>query len=279
MLKGIHILSTAPSMIPGQDYTPSCLEVSSLILSALLWIRNCGSLRLYTDRPFYSFLVENDLDSLWDDGIDITTIEAIPKTINQQVFWAAAKLFALKDVKAPIAMVDNDLFFWRDISEDIAVGDITVLHRENLVECYVPKELLGIPEGYSFNPGWDWEERPCNTAFAYFPEEWFKQVYTDEAIRFMTENPGRDAKPSSQMVFAEQRILAMCSKLNNLRVGTLVEEPFQENNDCFTHLWGAKARARTNRRDMNVLLSAIRGKINEIDPVYYVKINRLWPNN
>ena len=279
MLKGIQILSTAPSLIPGMDFTPSCLEVSSLVLSALLWSLNCGTLRLYTDRPFYSFLVENDMVSLWDDGIDITTVESIPNTINQHVFWAAAKLFALRDEPAPVAMVDNDLFFWRDIGRSVAAGDITVLHREDLWECYVPKELLGIPDGYSFDPGWDWEERPCNTAFAFFSDDCFKKIYTDAAICFMIGNFGKDARPSSQMVFAEQRILAMCAKRNGIRVGALIDDPFDENNDCFTHLWGAKARARTNRTDMDKLLSALREKIKQLDPVLNDKINELWPNN
>ena len=250
-----------------------------MVLSALLWRKNCGSIKLYSDNIFSSFIEKNGLTELWDGGIDTSILEGIPRSINQTVFWAAAKLFALKDAEAPVAMVDNDLFFWKDISGTVTAKDITVLHREDLWGCYVPKELLGIPEGYSFDPEWDWNERPCNTAFAYFPHNEFKNIYTTEAIRFMTGNSGKDAQPSSQMVFAEQRILAMCAKQNHVNIKTIIDDPYDDKNDCFTHLWGAKTRARNNKKDMNRLLSAIMNKIKDIDDYYYQRIRELYPYN
>lgn len=273
MLRGIHIQCTAPSRARGQSYHPSCLEVSSMVLSALLWRKNCGTIKLYTDSFFYAFLTSNGLADCWDGGIDTNILEAIPPSINQKVFWAAAKLFALRDAEAPVAMVDGDLFFWRDISKIIDLRCVTVLHREDFFECYVSKDFLGIPPSYQFDERWDWKLYPCNTAFAYFPQNEFKETYTEEAIRFMTGNLGEDVKPSSQMVFAEQRILPMCAKCNNIQVKTLIDDPFDEENTLFTHLWGAKGRARKNKKEMKQLISAINEKIKELDNAIYNRMN------
>ena len=276
MLRGIHIQSTAPSRVKNQDYHPSCLEVASMVLSALLWRKNCGTIKLYTDNTLHTFLAMHELTALWDDGINTTTIEAIPSSVNQTVFWAAAKLFALHDAAAPVAMVDCDLFFWRDIKKDIDSECLTVLHREELVECYVPQEQLGKPVSYHYNDCWDWTVCPCNTAFAYFPHNEFKKIYTEEAIRFMVGNAGRDAKPSSQMVFAEQRILAMCAKCNHVSIKTVIDNPYDDKNTLFTHLWVAKNRARKSEKDMKELVGAIMEKIKELDLDCYNKISEIY---
>lgn len=260
------------------DGMPSCLDTSSIVLSALLWKKNCGSLKLYADSLFASFIDRSGLTDLWDDGIDTMTLDSIPASVNQRVFWSAAKLFALKDADCPVAMVDNDLFFWKDVGPRLNASAVTVLHREELWDCYVPKRLLGISPGYCFDPAWSWRVKPCNTAFAYFPDDRFKDRYTAEAIRFMTDNPGKDAAHSSQMVFAEQRILAMCARRDGIPVKTLVSNPFDEKNDMFTHLWGAKKRARGNKKDMKLLVSAIWKKIKEMDDGYYGRMVRLYPN-
>lgn len=276
MLRGIHIQSTAPSRLLNQDYHPSCLYVSSMVLSALLWRKNCGSIKLYTDNVFSAYLSSNELTELWDGGIDTETIEAIPSSVNQIVFWAAAKLFALHNADAPVAMVDCDLFFWRDIHKEIDLECVTVLHREELVECYVPKEQLGKPKNYQYDSSWDWNVLPCNTAFAYFPHNEFKKTYTEAAIRFMKGNAGKDVKPSSQMVFAEQRILPMCAKSHNIPIKTLIGNPYDNENTLFTHLWIAKSRARKNEKDLKQLILAIMDKIKEIDMNYYIKISDIY---
>jgi len=247
-----------------------------MVLSALLWERHCGPLSLFTDSTFFSFLKEAGLLGLWSGGTDTITIDTIPSSVDQKVFWAAAKLFALQKAEAPIAMVDNDLFVWKDLSPFLKDDAITVLHREELWDCYVPKEELGTPPGYRFDPDWDWEEKPCNTAFAFFPEESFKKRYTEAAIGFMAGNPGKDAVRSSQMVFAEQRILSMCAKRDNVSVITLVEDPFDEQNNLFTHLWGAKDLTKENRLERQRLLDSIMARISELNEGYHQRIKELY---
>lgn len=280
-LKGIHIQSTAPfkGRLREGD-RPSCLEISSMALSALLWRKHCGQIKLYTDELFSAFLLKNGFDGLWDGGIDTRVVESISGSVDETVFWSASKLFALRDSAAPVAMVDHDLFFWKDVRPYLGTDEeVTVLHREYLWDCYVPKNKLGRPPGYRFNRRWDWKELPCNTAFAFFPDNGFKDMYVDEAVRFMTDNPGKDVTPSSQMVFCEQRIIAMCAKLNGVPVKTLIDNPFDDSNDLFTHLWGAKARAGRYRVDMKRIVSAILTHLKGLDEDYYQRIRELYPDS
>ena len=270
MIKGIHILSTAPSSTSsGAIFSLDSLEVASITLSALLWKKHNGTIRLYTDSLGASFFERNHLLDLWDAGVDLSVIESMPTNINQHAFWAAAKIFALKDAKAPVAMIDNDLFIWKELPESVINSCLTVLHPEDLWDCYVSKEKLSIPLGYSFNEAWDWNVKPFNTAFAFFSDEPFKNDYTSEAIRFMMDNQGENEVPSSQMVFAEQRILAMCAKAMNIPVCFLAEDPFELSNKLFTHIWGAKAITRRNAKKKEEVLNAILISIKELSDYYY----------
>jgi len=85
----------------------------------------------------------------------------------------------------------------------------------------------------------------------------------------MTNNMGTDEMPSSQMVFAEQRILAMCAKVMNVPVCFLAEDPFELSNKLFTHIWGAKAITRSNAKKKEEVLNAILLSIKELSDDYY----------
>ena len=85
----------------------------------------------------------------------------------------------------------------------------------------------------------------------------------------MTNNMGTDEMPSSQMVFAEQRILAMCAKVMNVPVCFLAEDPFELSNKLFTHIWGAKAITRSNAKKKEEVLNAILLSIKELSDYYY----------
>ncbi len=138
-MNGIHILSTVPSCLGGRRFSPQFFEVESYILSALLWRQLNGPIRLYTDDVGLEFLTSRGLESIWD-SIDTNTLSAIPKSINQIEFWAGAKLYALRAENAPVAMVDTDLFIWKDISSYCKGRKLVTLHREDLIECYPPIE-------------------------------------------------------------------------------------------------------------------------------------------
>ena len=71
------------------------------------------------------------------------------------------------------------------------------------------------------------------------------------------------------MVFAEQRLLAMCAKHMGVAIGSMVDDPFDSSNDLFTHLWGAKRLARRNKQQRIKLENAILCKVKALSEDYY----------
>lgn len=276
MTMGIHIWSAAPRLRlnPQLEFQPEFFEVVCMALSALMWRKLNGPIKFYADTPTYNWFKGNDLLDLWDGGVDNTTLDQIPESVNQTIFWAGSKLYALRAEPAPVAMVDTDIIIWKALGQKMR-GPLTVLHREDLIDCYLPKEYLKIRPGYKFDPEWSWRVRPCNTAFAFFRDQEFKDSYTRSAIDFMTGNDEYPMEMVSQMVFAEQRLLAMEANKYGLKINTLVDDPYQSDNDIFTHLWGAKNIARRDPDQCDSLVRAMMNKIKELDPKIYEKLQHV----
>ncbi len=276
MTMGIHIWSTAPRLRlnPKLEFQPEYFEVVCLALSALMWRKLNGPIKFYADTITYDWFKGNDLLDLWDGGVDNTILDQIPETVNQTIFWAGSKLFALRAEPAPVAMVDTDIIIWKALGQKMR-GPLTVLHREDLIDCYPPKEYLKIRPGYKFDPEWNWRVHPCNTAFAFFRDQEFKNQYADKAIDFMTGNDEYPMEMVSQMVFAEQRLLAMEAHKAGLKITSLVNDPYQSDNDIFTHLWGAKNIARRDPDQCDSLVRAMMNKIKELDPKIYEKLQHV----
>ena len=276
MTKGIHIWSTAPGEKKrgGNPYAPAYFELVCLALSALMWRKLNGPIKFYTDTEAFTWFQLHDLLDIWDGGVDTEALDSIPRSINQEIFWAGSKLFALRAETAPVAMVDTDLIIWKPL-EDLLDGPLTVLHREEILDCYIPMECLKKRPGYQFDPQWDWTVKPCNTAFAYFGDDAFKKQYVDKAIDFMTDNSVYPMEMVSQMVFAEQRLLAMEARKESIRINALIKDPFEEDNTLFTHLWGAKQIARSNPEQCEILVRAMMNKIREENAVIYNKLLKL----
>ena len=276
MIKGIHIWSTAPGTKKrgGYPYEPAYFELVCLALSALMWRKLNGPIKFYADTEAFAWFQSHDLLDIWDGGVDTEALDSIPSSINQEIFWAGSKLFALRAEPAPVAMVDTDLIIWKPL-EKLLGKTLTVLHREEFSDCYIPMEYLKKRPGYQFDPQWDWTVKPCNTAFAYFGDDAFKNQYVDKAVDFMTDNSVYPMEMVSQMVFAEQRLLAMEARKEGIRIKALIKDPFQEDNTLFTHLWGAKRIARSNPEQCEILVRAMMNKIREENVVIYNKLVRL----
>ncbi len=274
MVKAIHINSTKPFQLKneGVPFFIYDFDILCTILSALMWRKHNGSIKLYTDKIGYEYYDSLNLLDLWDGGIDLKVVENIPDSINQEIFWAASKLFALKNEKAPVAMIDTDLIIWGSLKAELETRSIAVLHREDLYEhVYLPNYHLKKRKGYKFDPEWDWEERACCMAFAYFKNQSFKQYYLDRSIDFMIDNHEYPKEMISQMVFAEQRIISMCAKQKQIPIHHFLDNPFQQDNTMFTHLWGGKDIARNDRQQCKILCNALLNKIEEHFPEYHVR--------
>jgi hypothetical protein len=242
-MNAIHVNWTKPVGF-NLPYAVEDFELLTTILSALKWREKNGSIKMITDSVGKEFYEKAGLDILWDNGID-TALDCIPETINPQVFWAAGKLFALKNQSAPIAVIDTDFIVWEEILFD-NLPAVTAIHSEDLyADVYPDKSYFQMKNGYTFDD-WDWSLKAYNTAFCVFKNDELLKYYTSEAIRFMENIDDNVNDNLKYMVFAEQRLLPMCADKMNLYFSTFsnLERLFTHGENYFTHTWGMKQQMR-----------------------------------
>lgn len=224
-------------------------EILTMIISALLWQKYNGTIKLYTDNLGYEFIREHDLLTLWDAGIDTEVLENNTYPIDPRIFWAAGKLIALEAQPAPCIMLDTDLIVLHSIREQLDQATILALHSEALEpDVYLHPSLLKQPKDFKFPEYYNWTAVPSNTAFLYIREDTFKKFYLNESKQFMFHNTDKPKEFVSQMVFAEQRMLSICAAQKGLPVNYLITDPFSVSNQDVIHLWGFKRLLRQNRK-------------------------------
>ena len=164
------------------------------------------------DTPAKRYYESLGLCFLWDDGV-YPLLDTMPEDINATAFWAAGKLYALSAVPSPCVMLDTDFICWKSVSNLLDGPDTAAIHREDIMPSIYPDQTaFAKTEGFPLD-AFDWTVQPFNTALAYFGNDEFRRYYTDTAIRFMRCSPDAD-DTLTYMVFAEQRLLAMCAEKN-----------------------------------------------------------------
>ncbi|MCL2109807.1 MAG: hypothetical protein FWH20_10740 [Oscillospiraceae bacterium] len=215
-------------------------ELYNTVLSALTWRKYNGEIDLICDTAALEYFTRTGITEVY--SAIRPTIPADLEGINPAMFWAAAKLLALRDTPAPVVILDTDFIVWKKLKFNNAV---IAAHREDLYpDVYPPPDYFRMNPGYSFNPAFNYAALPLNTAFLYLPDETFKQYYTNMAIEFMKSAQDID-DCLCYMVYAEQRMLAMCADYLKVQVRTLLDKDrvFEPQKVC-THLWGEKQRMR-----------------------------------
>lgn len=222
-------------------------EILTMALSALEWRRYNGKITLATDSMGLDFIEKHGLTGLWDD-VELSLDDWAKLNINESVFWAGAKIFALFHQQAPCVMMDLDFIVWQTLNFNHLIGDLAVIHREDVNnETYPAADFFRFKQGYTMNADWNWSEPACNTAFAYFGSERLKQDYCRQSIEFM-KNAAVAEDYLHYMVFAEQRLLAMCAAQQHVAIKTFSDLPqLFGSQECFTHLWGYKETLRQDR--------------------------------
>lgn len=273
MTPAIHITGTRPFFRRHSGpYSQSGVEIICTVLSALKWRELNGPISLFTDSvgdDYYRRSGLYDL-ALWDH-VDTDVLEHIPPHIDPETYWASAKLFALRAAPpGPVAMIDTDLIVWSPIQTYLRGRPLVVLHREpTSLYCYDRSRLHTRP-GYQFNPLWNWDVEPCNTAFAFFDDDRLRDRYTQAAIDFMSHNPGHPPHDFvTQMVFAEQWLLALCADEMGIPIAQFLDDPYQLNNDVFTHLWGGKQLAADHHDECVRLEASMLAAIRPLNPDAY----------
>ena len=238
-MDAFHIISTAPFFAKNNGaFALEDFDLFCAVLSALVWRRDGSRIFLYCDRAGGDYIRQAGLESVWD-GIRDTVPDDL-EGIDPEMFWAAGKLLALRQMEAPCVMIDTDFIAWHKPSFG---KELIAAHREDLnPDIYPPLEYFSAP-GHSI-PEFSREVLPLNTAFLYMPDNDLREFYTSQAIAFMktAEHCGERLR---YMVFAEQRMAAMCAEYTGTPVLTLLDKDalfFPQ--DSFTHLWGAKQQMR-----------------------------------
>ena len=224
---------------PDRPYQMTDFDLLTTALSALVWRRENGSIRMITDDTGAQYYRSLGLTDLWDGGI-FTYLNDIPSTIDPCTFWAAGKLYALAATPAPCVMLDTDFIVWHSLSEHWH-RPLAVIHREALNPAIYPApSAFVLAPSYHFPTNWNWHEPACNTALTYFGNDTLRKTYVGQAMDFMQAARGRDGL--IYMVFAEQRLLAMCAQACGVPIHAFSTEQdlFQGNQRDFTHIWGFK---------------------------------------
>ena len=224
---------------PDRPYQMTDFDLLTTVLSARVWRRENGSIRMITDDTGAQYYRSLGLTDLWDGGI-FTYLNDIPSTIDPCTFWAAGKLYALAATPAPCVMLDTDFIVWHSLSEHWH-RPLAVIHREALNPAIYPApSAFVLAPSYHFPTNWNWHEPACNTALTYFGNDTLRKTYVGQAMDFMQAARGRDGL--IYMVFAEQRLLAMCAQACGVPIHAFSTEQdlFQGNQRDFTHIWGFK---------------------------------------
>lgn len=263
-----HVLWTAPTRFKGRVFQMNKAEIYTLIVSAVLWRKYNGSIKLFTDNEGAKYICSNKLEWLYDGGIDTETLTRHNYDINPEIFWAAGKLIALQACQSPCVMLDTDLIVVKSIQHLVKDSDILALHPEEInPEIYIHSEYLKRPLGYIFPVDFNWNLKPYNTAFLYIKDNGFKEFYTSHTLKFMHGNNEYPKEFVSQMVFAEQRMLALTAAMYNQKVGWILDDPYSTENEYVIHLWGYKQVLRNNKKKEEIfiqkLLSTFESQLNE----------------
>lgn len=225
-----------------QDY-----EILTMMLSALMWRKHNGGIKLFADQVAIEYIQKLGISHIWDLGVEEIQVS---EHISERVFWAAGKLYALRQMDMPAVMVDLDLIIWKNIQEVLAETDICCIHREGLFpDIYPPKEFFHMQPEYQFDPEWNWNAFPVNTCMLYLADQKFRDYYTNCSIEFM-ESCIETQENLCHMVFAEQRMLAMCAEKMGKNISSFFPSSTDINRqDIFTHLWGYKNILKFNYED------------------------------
>lgn len=264
-LTAYHVLLTAPfSLCNGS--TPFELrefERVTVELSAQLWRRCCGPIYLLTDGPGEAYFHRIGLSRIYDGMY--ASLDCHHYGIDLCKYWAAGKIQALLQVRAPCVILDLDMLVWR--RPELSGCRLAAAHSEPLLdELYPPFSFFLMSPRYTFPADWSQTALPLNTSFVYFADDAFKDDYARQAIRFMQYERDTPDNGATCMIFAEQRILGMCAAAAGIQPKTFLEygNPLARQ-DLMTHLWSAKTLLHQDSAFEEAYCTLCREKLQEIE--------------
>lgn len=238
-MNGFYSIWSAPYLHSKKvnEYRMHDFELITMVLSNSMWKKLNGNTSLIADDKALKYLDKYDILRLFNGSVDVLNVD---KDINSTIFWAAGKLFALKMLDEPKAMVDLDLIVWKNMDYSVEEYDIYVIHREEITQHVYPDYEHFNVDDYKFNPNWNKNVLPCNTALLCYKDNNFIKEYADESIKFMKSCTEKNDN-LCPMVFAEQRLLPIMADLNGKSVGSIFPLASDiADQSVVTHIWGHK---------------------------------------
>lgn len=251
MIEAFHSNWTTPLYkMHNGEYFIQDFEILTTILSALKWREFNGNIKMITDERGAEYYKSLNIEDIWNKGMDVVLDKLITKDIDPNIFWAAGKIYALQNENTPSAMIDTDFIVWDNVKDMLQDKKVCTIHREDITDIYPYKDFFIMDDTYTFDNEWDWRIKPQNTAFTYISDKEFKDYYTSSSIEFMRNLKLGDNRIVN-MVFAEQRLISMCSKKMGINIHELfsLEELSRERQQLFTHIWGYKDVLRVNKEE------------------------------
>lgn len=245
MALALHVNNTAPKFT--DIYVPETYDVLSTVLSALLWKKYNGDIKLYADNKVYDFYKKNNLLDLWTD-IDVSDFNTT-NNIDHKVFWAASKFHAIANEEPPFFVMDTDFIVWNTIKNDLLNEKIIAIHDENINNSIYPSiENLNLTtKQISLLNNLNWNIKASNTAFTYFNDIQFKNTYLNLAFNFIENHRSTNSDKLIYMVLVEQRLFSMVADLLKIEVKYLINDKTMYNQKDYTHVWGLKQKLKNNK--------------------------------
>ncbi len=268
-MKALHINWTKPFFArreKGLKYYAEDFDLLTTMLSALEWRAHNGQICLVCDSPAAEYYDSLGLLKLWDSvkiGLD-----SVPEDVDPHVFWAAGKLFALSEESAPVVCMDTDFIVWDRIDFSKIKSGAAAIHSEPIYDDIYPSDPAAFNmRDYRFDPMWDWNAEPCNTAFTYFGDNIFLKYYTHCALDFIAHT-GETDDFLTYMVFCEQRLFSMCAERLGIDVFKFsdIDSLFNHGEGMFTHTWGLKSQLCSNPRARQVFCRMCEARISRDFP-------------
>lgn len=161
-------------------------------------------LHLYTDTVTLAKYQKLGLSGLYD-SINTTVLDNYPKNRVSSSFWATPKLWVMKHINQPFAMIDVDLAWKENISKYFEF-DMSYLHRESTVMYPLPHRLTS-PYGFKWNQnqmiGFR-ESLPINCGVTVWTNMKMLKDYVDVYFDFVLDNPGELIVDEKDMFYIDK---------------------------------------------------------------------------
>ena len=244
---GCHIYGFKDKSRVLADY-----ELVTLFLSVLEWNRYNGPMNLVCNAFFKEYADEIGLSALYNE---IKIIE-VPDSVNQEVFWAAIKIYAYDQYPCGTTFIDIDATLREPVTNFITPE--TKVLAAHFDDASGELDNLVFPDGF-VHPDWlrrTYTFQGLNMCLVCFLDEKIRDEYLSVSKAFMENNPANPSENYSNygmMIFAEQCIIHdLCPD------ATYVMPVFPISNGPMSHLWQKKHIFRQIESEKNEYMERIK---------------------